>query len=215
MSQYTEPHVPQTAGPSAQPSTTDVVRDEAAEIGQHAREAGGRVTQATADQARHVGGETSKHARDLLSEAQEQARNQASAQQQKAAQQLHSVADELGQMAVTGGQSGMATKFAHQASGRLHGAASWLEQREPADLLQAAGNFASRRPGAFLIGAAAAGLVAGRMTRGLSVQSNHQPSTEPEVLGGAGPDSVADSPAPASSLPRQRTVSSSEESSWR
>ena len=175
MAQYSGPYAPRTGEPASEPSTTDVARDEAAGVGQHAREAGGQVAQTATDQARQVVAETGRQARDLLGEAQGQARDQASVQQQKAAQQLHSVADELGQMAANSGQSGLATEFARQAADRAHGVASWLEQREPADLLDEVRNFARRRPGTFLIGAAVAGLAAGRLTRGLKDQGNGQP----------------------------------------
>jgi hypothetical protein len=181
MSQYSKSYTPRSGESAAEPSATDVARDEAADVGQHARQAGGQVAQTATDQARQVAAETGRQVRDLLGEAQGQARDQASAQQQKAAVQLHSVADELGQMAANGGQAGVASEFARQAADRLHGAASWLEKREPADLLNEARNFARRRPGAFLIGAAVAGLVAGRVTRGLAGNSNGKPGT-----GGAG-----------------------------
>ena len=167
MSQYSGPYAPRTGEPAAEPSTTDVARDAAAGVGQHAREAGGQVAGTATDQARQVVAETGRQARDLLGEAQGHAQSQASAQQERAAQQLHSVADEVGQMASNGDQSGVATEFARQAADRMHGAASWLEQREPGDLLDEVRNFARRRPGAFLIGAAVAGLAAGRLTRGL------------------------------------------------
>src|SRR5436190_1399811 len=61
-----------------------------------------------------------------------------------------------------------ATEVAQQAAERIHGVASWLEQREPADVLQAVRDFARRRPGVFLAGAVAAGLAAGRLTRGMT-----------------------------------------------
>jgi len=186
MSQYSESYTPPSGESAAEPSATDVARDQAADVGQHARQAGGQVAQTATDQARQVAAETGRQVRDLLGEAQGQARDQASAQQQKAAVQLHSFADELGQMAANGGRAGVASEFARQAAGRLHGAASWLEQREPADLLNEARNFARRRPGAFLIGAAAAGLVAGRVTRGLAANSNGEPGT-----GGAGDPAAA------------------------
>ena len=155
-------------GPQDQPSTTTVARDEAAIVGRSAGDAGGRVAQTAADQAREVVSETARQARDLAGEAGGHARDQAYVQQQRAAHQLRSVADELQEMAAKGGQSGVATEVAHQAAERIHGAASWLEQREPGDLLQAVRDFARRRPGVFLAGAVAAGLAAGRLTRGMT-----------------------------------------------
>lgn len=193
MSEYSESHAPPAGGPTAEPSTTDVAREQAAQVSEHARQAGGQVVQTATDQARQVAAETSRQARDLLGETQEHARYQASAQQKKAAVQLHSVADEIGQMASSSSQSGVATEFARQAAGRLHGAASWLEQREPADLLDEVRSFARRRPGTFLIGAAVLGLAAGRLTRGLAASRNEQPAT------GDGP--VTDDPAATTARP--------------
>ncbi len=158
-------------------STTAVAQEQAAAVGQTAADAGARVTQTATDQAREVVSETARQARDLLGEAGGQVRDQSSVQQQKAASQLHSVADELHEMVAKGGQSGVATEVARQAADRLHGAASWLEQREPADVLQAVRDFARRRPGVFLAGAVAAGLAAGRLTRGMTdaARSDEEP----------------------------------------
>ena len=195
MSNSSGPYAPRTTEPAGEPSTTDVAREQASDVGQHARAAGGQVAQTATDQARQVAAETGRQARDLLGEAQGHATDQASGQQQRAAQQLHSVADELGQMASSSDQSGVATEFAHQAAGRVHGAASWLEQREPADLLNEVRSFARRRPGAFLIGAAVAGLAAGRLTRGLKDRgSSGQPSSGPDYGRGTVPGVPAASP---------------------
>jgi hypothetical protein len=150
------------------PSTADVARDQVANVAQTAAAAGSQVTQTAADQARLVAAETARQARDLLGEASGHVRDQASGQQQRAAHQLRSVAGELQDMADKGGQSGLATEVAQQASERIHGMASWLEQREPADVLQAVRDFARRRPVMFLAGAVAAGLAAGRLTRGMT-----------------------------------------------
>ena len=175
-----DPYAQQGPGPQDQSSTTAVARDEAANVGRTASEAGGHVAQTAADQAKEVVSETARQARDLLGEASGHARNQASDQQQRAAHQLRSVADELHEMAAKGGQSGVATEAAQQAAERIHGMASWLEQREPADVLQAVRDFARRRPGVFLAGAVAAGLAAGRLTRGM---------TDAARSGGQRPDS--------------------------
>lgn len=184
MSQYTGPYVPQDRSSAVEPSTTDIARDEAADVGQNAREAGSQVAQTAADQARQVVAETGRQARDLLGEAQGQARDQASTQQQKAAQQLRTVADELHEMVANGGQSGLATEVARQAADRAGRAASWLEQREPGDLLESVRDFARRRPGAFLAGAAVAGLAAGRLTRGLAGGSDSRPGPQRSTVSG-------------------------------
>ena len=64
-------------------------------------------------------------------------------------------------------QSGVATELARQGAGRTHDLATWLEDREPHEVLQELQTFARRRPGRFLLAAAGAGLLAGRLTRGI------------------------------------------------
>ncbi len=177
MTDNTGSYPPRYGDPQTQ-STTDVAKEQAANVGQSVSGAGSHVAQTAADQAKQVAAETARQARDLMGEATGQARDQASVQQQRAAQQLHSVAGELDEMAAKGGQSGLATEVAQQAAERLHGAASWLEQREPADLLTSVRDFARRRPVAFLAGAAIAGLAVGRLTRGMTAaaRSDDEPA---------------------------------------
>ena len=73
--------------------------------------------------------------------------------------------------------AGPATALARQASGRAHSVASWLEHREPQDVLQEVQRFARRRPGSFLAIAAVGGLLAGRLTRGLTSEDSNDDST--------------------------------------
>lgn len=61
----------------------------------------------------------------------------------------------------------MVTDLSHAASQRISEVADWLEQRDPQDLLNDVTRFARRRPGTFLAIAAGAGLLAGRMGRGI------------------------------------------------
>ncbi|MDP8928823.1 MAG: hypothetical protein M3O70_09670 [Actinomycetota bacterium] len=160
---------PQPTGaelPSAAPSAADVARDEAAGIGRSAGEAGGQVAQAATQQAREVASETAQQARSVLDEGVGQLRQQAREGQQKVATGLRTLADELRGMAKKGGHSGIAGDLVREASDRAHGVAGWLERREPSDLLEEVRNFARQRPGTFLLGAAAAGVLAGRLTRG-------------------------------------------------
>ena len=161
-------------------------------MGQSARAATADVTGTAADQARNVVQETRRQAGDLLGQARSQAREQASAQQRKAAQNLHTLADQLNEMAAKSGDSGTAVQLAGEASNRVHGVASWLERREPTDLLDEARDFARRRPGTFLLGAALAGVLAGRMTRGATaVAQSGQPGPRQSGSGSADAPDIA------------------------
>ena len=68
-------------------------------------------------------------------------------------------------MAEKSEQSGPATDLAHQAADKLGDMAQWLESREPGHLVEEVRDLARRKPGTFLIGAAVAGVLAGRLTR--------------------------------------------------
>jgi hypothetical protein len=165
------PLPPPTTGttPSGGQSTTDVAKDEARSVGQSAAQAGGQVAGTAADQARNVVQETQYQAQDLLEQGRSQLRDQAATQQQKAAQGLSSLARQLRGMADgTGdGNPGPARDLVQQASGKLEEFGSWLQNHEPAELLDEVRAYARRKPGTFLIGAAIAGVVAGRLTTGL------------------------------------------------
>jgi hypothetical protein len=71
-------------------------------------------------------------------------------------------------MADKGDSSSMATQLARQAADQAHSLGSWLENREPGDVLGEVKRFARRKPGAFLAIAAGAGFLSGRLTRGLT-----------------------------------------------
>ena len=71
----------------------------------------------------------------------------------------------------------MANDLAQQASSKVRDIASWLESREPGDLLEEARRFARRRPGTFLACAALAGLVGGRFTRGMADEARDDSGT--------------------------------------
>jgi ElaB/YqjD/DUF883 family membrane-anchored ribosome-binding protein len=160
-----------TAGSTGQSSssTTDVAKDEARNVGQTAAQAGSQVASTAADQAKEVAHETQRQAQDLLRQGQSQLKEQTVAQQQKAAQGLSSLAGELRGLAdgTSQGAPGPARDLLQQASGLIEGFADKLQNREPAQLLDEVRSYARRRPGLFLLGAAAAGIVAGRLTSGV------------------------------------------------
>jgi hypothetical protein len=153
-------------------SKVDEVKSATVDVASAGKDAGGEVVASVAEHAKDVVGETKRQARDLAAEGSRQIREQARGAQDGAARGLSALADELSSMAQNSGASGMATELAHQASERAAALSQWLGDREPGDLLEEIRSFARGRPGAFLIGAAAAGLAAGRLTRGVAASSH-------------------------------------------
>ncbi len=157
--------------------TVDVAKGQASEVGQGAVQAGQHVAGVAKDQAANVGAEAGRQAKDLLSQATSEVGQQAGQQQQRLAQGIRSLSDELHSMASKSDQSGPATDLVRQGAQRSKDIASWLEQRDPSSLLDEVKTFARQRPGTFLLLAAGAGLVAGRLTRGLKEAASDQSSS--------------------------------------
>lgn len=188
-----------TAGSTGQSSssTKDVAKDEAKAVGQTAAQAGSQVASTAADQAKEVASETQRQAQDLFKQGQAQLKDQTIAQQQKAAQGLSSLAGELRSLAdgTSEGAPGPARDLLQQASGMIDGFADKLQNREPAQLLDEVRSFARRRPGMFLLGAAAAGIVAGRLTSGVRAAHSDSGSSGNGSSGGYPTTNYVD-PAP-------------------
>ncbi|MGN6612574.1 MAG: hypothetical protein ACTHLJ_12450 [Angustibacter sp.] len=153
-------------------STKDVAKDQAADVKDSAVGAASNVAGTARDQAGEVAGEARRQARDLLHEGRSQLHDQAGEQQQRAAQGLRSIGDELRSMADGSQQQGMASDLAHQAAERVNSVAQWLDGREPGQLLDDVRGFARQRPMTFLAIAAGAGVVAGRLGRGLQADAS-------------------------------------------
>jgi hypothetical protein len=168
---------PTPAMPPQSPSATDVAKDEAAGVKETAKQAGSKVAQTASGQASEVAGEARRQARDLLQESRSELNDQASQQQHRAARGLRSLGEELHGMADGAGQQGVASDLARQAAERTSALAAWLEDREPGALLDEARDFARRRPMAFLAIAAGAGVLAGRLGRGLQADSQASGTT--------------------------------------
>ena len=154
-------------------STAGGAKEKVAHVGQSAKESGQQVASTAADEATKVTAEARRQAKDLGHEVSNQAQQQAAIGKDKAAGGMRSLADELRSMAQRGEQSGPATDLAHEAADKMNDLAAWLERREPGALLEEVRSLARRKPGTFLLGAAAAGVVAGRLTRG-AVQASRR-----------------------------------------
>jgi hypothetical protein len=171
---------------STSASTTEVAKDQASTVASTAAQAGSQVASTAADQATQVTRETRRQAQDLVQQGRQQLQEQARTGQQKAGQGLASLAQELRSMA-EGGQtgSGPATDLVRQAGDKLEELAGWVQNREPGDLVNELRGFARRKPGVFLLGAAVAGVVAGRLTTG--VVAAHRGDSPTSQLPASGP----------------------------
>ncbi|MCW2539376.1 MAG: hypothetical protein JWN95_1101 [Frankiales bacterium] len=160
-------------------SKAELAKSQAASVSHRAADAGQQVAATAKDQVHNVVGEAGSQAKDLLQQTRGELTEQAKAQQQRLAGGLRALGDELHSMADGSEQSGVATDLARQAATKSHDAAGWLDSREPGNLVDELKRFARQRPGAFLALAAGAGLLAGRLTRGVKDASSDEPSADP------------------------------------
>ncbi|WP_109472648.1 hypothetical protein [Ornithinimicrobium cavernae] len=151
------------------PQTTDRATDQGKQVAHEAKESGEQVAQTAQEEVRNVASTVSEQARHLLHETTSEINSQAATQQQRLAEGLRSLSQELSSMADGGtDSSSQASGLVREASQRTQGLADWLEQRGPGDVLDDVRRFARRRPGTFIAVAAGVGLLAGRLTRGLT-----------------------------------------------
>jgi len=162
-------------------------------VTEDAKQAAGSVASTVKEETRGVAQDAKQQARDLYHQARREVSDQGSTQQQRAASGLNSLAGQFEQMAGGVQEGGMATDLAQQAATRMRSLASWLESREPGDVVEELRSFARRRPGAFIAAAAGLGVLAGRMTRGLvddesgsSSTSGYSPTSRVGVTGETG-----------------------------
>lgn len=167
--QYSTGTTPDTDLPptGTQDGTGEVAKQEARAVGHDAKEGAAAVAETAKAEIQDVAGEAKAQAANLFAQVRGDVTGKARDQQQRAAGGLLSLAGEFDQMARQADGSGMASGLVQQVSGQLESAASWLESREPADLLDDVRRYARRNPGTFLGICALAGLVGGRLTRGL------------------------------------------------
>ncbi|WP_350004168.1 hypothetical protein [Pseudarthrobacter sp. WHRI 8279] len=188
------------AAGSAGTSKSQAAKEEASNVAGHAASSAQNVAQTAKEEAAHVASEAKSSAQDLLHQAKSGLTSQAGTQQQKAAEGIRTISSQLHSMADAPDQQGMASDLIRQAAGTTDSVASWLENKQPGDILGEVQRFARNNPGTFLLLAAGAGVLAGRLTRGLTAGA---PDSHGAVQGSPAQRSVQ--PQPVAPL-RQETV---------
>ena len=124
-------------------------------------------------QADQVKGELAGQAKAMLDETRGQLQTQADIQATRAARALFQVGSQA--VALSEGrpeQAGPLVDYAEQAAGWLDDTASYIEERGLEGLATDVVDFARRRPGVFLAGAAVLGFGVGRLIRSGAVSSD-------------------------------------------
>jgi len=187
---------PLAVPPEAAQGTADIAKAQAAELGRNSADAGKHAADVVRQQASDVGAEARWQGMELLREAQGEVAAQAARGQQRVAAELLSVGDDLQSMADGSADQGMAADLARRASAGARAAGQWLGDRQPGQVMNEVQSFARRRRGAFLALAAAAGLVAGRLTRGMRAGTDQD-----AWAGAAGTESAATASAEHAEAP--------------
>ncbi|WP_375489867.1 hypothetical protein [uncultured Jatrophihabitans sp.] len=172
MTEYSPPSYdrPVAGGASTpnQSSTQPSAKDQAADAAQAGKQAAGEVAQTATTAAKDVAQETASQAKQLAGKTGQQVREQAGVQKDALVGGLRSLVDQLTEMTDGAHTEGIAVEFAGQARDRARSAAEWLDSRDPDEVVDGVRSLGRRRPGAYLTGSLVAGLLAGRLTRGVA-----------------------------------------------
>jgi len=142
-------------------------KEQAANVASTAKGEAQNVAGVAKQEAASVASDAKYQALNVLDQAKSQVTEQAGSQRDRLVGLLQDLSSQLEDMASgQGAPSGMAQDLVRQAADRARTLSSSIEGREPADLLEDVRSFARRKPGSFLLGALAAGVLAGRVTKG-------------------------------------------------
>lgn len=125
------------------------------------------VASTAKEQAGQVASEVSTQGRQLAKEAKQQLSEQARGQTQQIAQALRQLGDRATALAEgRSEEAGPLADYARQAASKVSDLAQQVDQRGFEGVIQDVQDFARRKPGTFLLGAAVAGFAVGRLVRG-------------------------------------------------
>ncbi len=157
-----------TSGVDGGSGKASAAKEQAADLGGSAKDATKEVAGTAKEQAGKVASEAKGQAKQLINQTRSELSEQATTQQARVASGLKSLSDELSGMASGAESKGVASDVVGMAADRVGDIASWLDGRDPGSLLGEVRHFAAQRPGTFILGAAVAGLLVGRLTRSLA-----------------------------------------------
>lgn len=174
----TQPPPTTTTGPGADRS--DVAQEQGREVADHARQQSREVADTARQEAERVTQDARSQVADVANEARDELQAQAERETQRASGALNGVGERL--QALAEGrpeEAGPVGDYAETAATQVQQLAQRVDELGFEGVVEETQRFARRRPGAFLLGAAAAGLAASRMARGAKEQQDRTRSPAP------------------------------------
>ncbi len=179
----------QVAGATQQAAgqTATTAKDEAAQVGQAAASAASDVAGTAKQQAGQVAGEAVNQLRSLTDDARSQASQQVSNATEQLSTKVRSLAGEMRDLGQgKGDANGTVAGLVQQLADRGEQLADQISARGPGGLVQDLRSFAARKPGTFLLGALAAGVLTGRLVKGATADSTPSGSSTGTTGTGSG-----------------------------
>ncbi|MER6692213.1 hypothetical protein [Streptomyces minutiscleroticus] len=156
-----------------------VVREKGQDVAGTVREGAGQVLQETTDQGR-----------DLYKRFVEQASEESGAQVRRLSSTVRHLVEDLQHMSESAKPESPAASLVQQMAERGHVLADRLDRQGPGELLEDVRDFARRRPGLFLAGAALAGFAVSRLGRGVTAADGAPDESGAEERAGAARQSL-------------------------
>lgn len=152
-------------------STGQSVSDAGRQVAGTAQDEAKNVASSAGEQAANVASEARDQTRNLLDQTMSEARSQTNDQMSRIGGKVRELASEMQQMASQSEQRGPAAHVVGDLAARGSDVADWLEGHGPEDLVSSVRRYARRSPVGFLVAAAGAGLVVGRLARAMQAGS--------------------------------------------
>lgn len=145
----------------------DTAAGEAGAVKDTAVAAGSEVVETAKQQAGNVAAEAKFQTRRLVDEGVSELRTQAGAGQTRIAELVRSLSGELQSLANGEPQSGPVADLVNRAESLSSEAATWLDNKQPDDIVAEVRRYAARNPWKFLAISAGVGFIGARVVRGL------------------------------------------------
>lgn len=153
--------------------TSQVAREQGQQVKGSAQDAASNVAGTAGARARDIKGQAGSHVRGIATEAGQQLRGRVEQETERAGGALSQAGSQLQALAEgRTDEAGVFGDYVEQAAQAVNRWADSVQDRGLDGLLDDLRSAARRRPGAFLLGAAAAGVIAGRFGRNLREETS-------------------------------------------